>query len=190
MTSLLTADDLFLFNQGTHYRLYQKLGAHILDGGTYFAVWAPNAQAVSAIGDWNGWCAGATPLRARESSGIWEGHVQNVGHGTRYKYAIVGPDGVVRYKLTARRMQHYPDDDTTLLDAPRLVNFRSSNVTVTATAKTATLSSNGENAYLNDDVRLVRTPYENPLHVVPTARKGEGGRCGRPGEVCVLRATG
>src|SRR5262245_64786439 len=57
VTSLLTDDDLFLFNQGTHYRLYDKLGAHIVDGGTYFAVWAPNASAGSAIGGWNSWRA-------------------------------------------------------------------------------------------------------------------------------------
>ena len=88
----------------------------------------------------------------------------------------IGPEGAVRYKLNARRMLHYPDYDTTTLDAPKLVNFRGPDVTVTATAKTATLSSNGENAYLNDDVRLVRTPYENHseltvlttwLHVIP-----------------------
>jgi lipopolysaccharide export system protein LptC len=88
----------------------------------------------------------------------------------------IGPDGAVRYKLNARRMQHYPDDDTTTLDAPKLVNFRGAGVTVTATAKTATLSSNGENAYLNDDVRLVRSAYGNHseltvlttwLHVIP-----------------------
>jgi lipopolysaccharide export system protein LptC len=88
----------------------------------------------------------------------------------------IGPDGAVRYKLNARRMLHYPDDDTTTLDAPNLVNFRGPAVTVTATAKTATLSSNGENAYLNDDVRLVRAAYDDHseltvvttwLHVIP-----------------------
>lgn len=88
----------------------------------------------------------------------------------------IGPDGVVRYKLTARKMQHYPDDDTTDLEAPKLVNFRGANVTVTATAKTATLSSNGDDAYLKDDVRLVRAAYANRseltvrttwLHVIP-----------------------
>ena len=88
----------------------------------------------------------------------------------------IGPDGVVRYKLNARRMEHYPDDDTTFLDAPKLVNFRDSNVTVTATSRTAKLSPNGDNAYLNDDVRLVRSAYGNHsaltvqttwLHVIP-----------------------
>lgn len=88
----------------------------------------------------------------------------------------IGPDGVVRYKLNARRMQHYPDDDTTDLDAPKFVNFRGSGMTVTASSKTATLSSNGEDAYLKDDVRLTRSAYENRgeltvrtswLHVIP-----------------------
>jgi 1,4-alpha-glucan branching enzyme len=110
MTSLLTADDLFLFNQGTHYRLHHKLGAHIVDGGTYFAVWAPNAKQVSVIGDWNGWHAGQTPLTPRESSGIWEGVVPGIGHGARYKYAVVGADGVKRDKADplAARSEHPP----------------------------------------------------------------------------------
>jgi 1,4-alpha-glucan branching enzyme len=109
-TSLLTADDLYLFNQGTHYRLYDKLGAHVVDGGTHFAVWAPNAQAVSVIGDWNGWKPGVTLLAPRESSGIWEGLVPGIGHGARYKYAIVGPDGVKRDKADpfAARAEHPP----------------------------------------------------------------------------------
>ena len=85
--SVLTSDDLFLFNQGTHFRLYDKLGAHVVTNGTHFAVWAPNARGVSVIGDWNGWRAGADPLQAVESSGIWAATL-SVGHGTRYKYAI------------------------------------------------------------------------------------------------------
>ena len=69
----------------------------------------------------------------------------------------VGPDGRPQHTLHAKRMAHYPDDDTTHLDAPRLVSFRGKAEAVTVTAKTALLSSNGENAYLTDDVRLVRT---------------------------------
>ena len=88
----------------------------------------------------------------------------------------IGPDGAVRYKLNARRMQHYPDDDTTVLDAPSFVNFRAGGVTVTARSRTATLSSNGENAYLTDDVRLTRSAHGKRgeltvlttwLHVIP-----------------------
>src|ERR1041384_397047 len=68
--SLLTSDDLFLFNQGTHYRLHDKLGAHVVPGGTYFAVWAPNARAVSVIGDWNSWHGGRDRLRAGGPPGV------------------------------------------------------------------------------------------------------------------------
>jgi 1,4-alpha-glucan branching enzyme len=108
--SLLTSDDLFLFNQGTHYRLHDKLGAHVVSGGTYFAVWAPNARAVSVIGDWNSWHGGRDRLVARASSGIWEATVAGIGHGARYKFAITGPDGVVRDKADpfATRAEHPP----------------------------------------------------------------------------------
>src|SRR5215470_14012343 len=90
--SLLTDFDLYLFNEGTHVRVYEKLGAHVttVDGspGVIFAVWAPNADAVSVIGDFNHWDPRATRLRARGSSGIWEGFVRGIGQGTIYKYSI------------------------------------------------------------------------------------------------------
>jgi 1,4-alpha-glucan branching enzyme len=90
--SLLTDYDLYLFNEGTHVRVYQKLGAHpIVEAGvrgTYFATWAPNADAVSVIADFNDWDPSATPLRSRGTSGVWEGFVPDVGPGTRYKYSI------------------------------------------------------------------------------------------------------
>jgi 1,4-alpha-glucan branching enzyme len=107
---VLTSDDLFLFNQGTHYRLYDKLGAHVGANGTHFAVWAPNARAVSLIGDWNGWRAGADPLEPLESSGIWTTTLAHAGHGTRYKFAITGPDGHTRDKADpfAARAEHPP----------------------------------------------------------------------------------
>lgn len=91
--TLLTDDDLYLFNEGTHYALHDKLGAHVMtvEGveGTYFAVWAPNARAVSVIGDFNGWNRKSHSLRPRASSGIWEGFIPGVGRGTLYKYHIV-----------------------------------------------------------------------------------------------------
>jgi 1,4-alpha-glucan branching enzyme len=110
LKSLLDADDLYLFNQGTHYRLHEKLGAHLVDNGVYFAVWAPSAREVSVIGDWNGWVHGSDKLSPRESSGIWEGVIKNVGHGTRYKFAIVGPDGAALEKADpfATRAEHPP----------------------------------------------------------------------------------
>ena len=88
----LTNDDFYLFNQGTHYRLYEKLGAveGSLDGvaGTYFAVWAPNAEYVGVIGDFNGWDKGANPLHVRFESGIWQGFIPGVGQGLIYKYHV------------------------------------------------------------------------------------------------------
>ncbi len=91
--TLLSGDDLYLFNEGTHYRLYEKLGAHPMnvDGedGVYFAVWAPNASAVSVAGDFNGWDKAGHRLRERGSSGIWEGWVPGVTAGINYKYHIV-----------------------------------------------------------------------------------------------------
>ncbi|MCG7854293.1 MAG: alpha-amylase family glycosyl hydrolase, partial [Methanoregulaceae archaeon] len=85
--------DLFLFRQGRHYRLSEKLGAHpvVLDGvcGIWFSVWAPNARQVTVIGDFNGWDPGTDHLRERwDSSGIWEGFVAGAQTGMRYKYHI------------------------------------------------------------------------------------------------------
>jgi 1,4-alpha-glucan branching enzyme len=91
--SLLTQDDVYLFNEGSHYRLYEKLGAHpVVEDelkGVYFAVWAPNASQVSVIGDFNGWDKRSHPLRSRESSGIWEGIIPQLEKGELYKYHIV-----------------------------------------------------------------------------------------------------
>ena len=91
--SLLTQDDIYLFNEGSHFRLYEKLGAHAVDDerlkGVYFAVWAPNAAQVSVIGDFNGWDKLSHQLRPRESSGIWEGFIPKLEKGMLYKYHIV-----------------------------------------------------------------------------------------------------
>jgi 1,4-alpha-glucan branching enzyme len=93
MASPITEQDLYLFNEGTHFRLYEKLGAHPgTDGereGTWFAVWAPNAELVSVIGDWNDWDKRADLMSLRESSGIWETFVPDVTPGMKYKYHVV-----------------------------------------------------------------------------------------------------
>lgn len=93
----LTEEDLYLFAEGTHTRLYEKLGAHVMisDGvsGTYFAVWAPNADRVSVVGDFNEWNRAAHPLVSRGKSGIWEGFIEGVGHGNVYKYFIASRFG-------------------------------------------------------------------------------------------------
>ncbi|HEX3659282.1 MAG TPA: 1,4-alpha-glucan branching protein GlgB [Pirellulales bacterium] len=88
--TLLTADDLYWFNEGTHVRLYEKLGAHpgTLGGvaGTYFAVWAPNARSVRV--DLYGNASGSHSLTPQRGSGIWAGFVEHVAPGTLYKYHI------------------------------------------------------------------------------------------------------
>ncbi|HLI61871.1 MAG TPA: 1,4-alpha-glucan branching protein GlgB [Terriglobales bacterium] len=88
----LTSYDLHLFNEGKHTRLYDKLGAHVAEvngrRGTYFAVWAPNAERVSVVGDFNDWNPDAHPMIPRESSGVWDAFVPDLGQGTVYKYHI------------------------------------------------------------------------------------------------------
>jgi 1,4-alpha-glucan branching enzyme len=91
--SLLTEHDIYLFREGRHFRLYEKLGAHphTVQGidGVVFAVWAPNAEAVSVVGDFNGWRPQEHPLRVRpDGSGIWEGFVPGACRGARYKYHL------------------------------------------------------------------------------------------------------
>jgi 1,4-alpha-glucan branching enzyme len=96
--SLFTDYDISLFRAGKNFRIYDKLGSHVIevDGkrGTYFAVWAPSAKQVSVIGDFNGWNRSAHPLNSRwDSSGIWEGFIEGIENGTVYKYAIDAQDG-------------------------------------------------------------------------------------------------
>jgi 1,4-alpha-glucan branching enzyme len=91
--SLLTDQDLYLFNEGSHTRLYEKLGAHMhREGGvagTHFAVWAPGARDVLVMGDFNGWNKKSHPLHPRGQSGIWETFIPGIGPGAHYKYHIV-----------------------------------------------------------------------------------------------------
>jgi 1,4-alpha-glucan branching enzyme len=91
--TLLSDDDLYLFNEGAHYRLYQKLGTHPtrVSGveGAYFAVWAPNAKQVSVIGNFNDWNKSSHQLHVNGQSGIWEGFIPGIVNGTLYKYYIV-----------------------------------------------------------------------------------------------------
>ena len=91
--SLLTDNDLYLFNEGSHYRLYDKMGAHLTESkgvqGTVFSVWAPNARNVYVIGSFNGWDHSSHPLQSRGSSGIWEGFIPGAGKGTVYKFHVV-----------------------------------------------------------------------------------------------------
>ena len=83
--SYITDYDIYLFNQGSHFTLYEKMGAHPMtvdrEEGVHFAVWAPNADSVSVIGDFNDWDEESHPLAPVESSGIWAGFIPGVGTG-------------------------------------------------------------------------------------------------------------
>ena len=89
---LLTDYDLYLFGEGNHTRIYDKLGAHpmTLDGveGVHFAVWAPNANRVSVVGDFNGWDGVRHRMQVRGATGVWEAFVPDAHVGTRYKFEI------------------------------------------------------------------------------------------------------
>jgi len=114
--SLFTDFDINLFKSGKHYRLYEKLGSHcvVLEGqsGTYFAVWAPSAESVSVIGDFNYWNEEEHKLNVRwDASGIWEGFIPHVGKGSTYKYKIhskVTSENVEKADPFARRCEHPP----------------------------------------------------------------------------------
>lgn len=101
--SLFTDFDVDLFQAGRHYKLYEKFGSHVVlnDGtaGTYFAVWAPNAESVHVIGNFNGWNPYSHQLFPRwDNSGIWEGFIPNISIGEIYKYRIQSYDGEVLEK--------------------------------------------------------------------------------------------
>jgi len=82
--------DIWLARAGRHEQLYEKLGAHVVEGGVRFAVWAPNARYVSVVGDFNDWDSSASPLEPVAETGIWEGVVDGAGAGQRYKYNLDG----------------------------------------------------------------------------------------------------
>jgi 1,4-alpha-glucan branching enzyme len=94
--------DLHLIAEGHHEQVYDKLGAHVREHqnvmGTAFAVWAPAAQAVSVVGDFNSWDGRLHPMRSMGPVGIWELFLPDVGEGARYKYEILGADGEVLLK--------------------------------------------------------------------------------------------
>ncbi|MFC2149693.1 1,4-alpha-glucan branching protein GlgB [Candidatus Auribacterota bacterium] len=90
---LVTDYDTYLFREGNHHNLYEKLGSHVINlagiKGTYFAVWAPNAEYVSVIGDFNAWDKNANPMNIRwDGSGVWEMFIPGIGKGIKYKYHI------------------------------------------------------------------------------------------------------
>lgn len=121
--SLLTDFDVALFISGKHFRLYEKMGAHLLSvnntKGTYFSVWAPNAHDVYVTGDFNQWQATSHRLYKRlDESGIWEGFIPAVGKGAVYKYFIKGFDGKDYEKGDpfATRWEHPPQTASVVWD--------------------------------------------------------------------------
>ena len=101
-TGIISEMDRYLFGQGTHYEIYEKLGAHpmTLDGkrGVYFAVWAPHAASVSLVGDFNNWEPESHPMTLLETSGIYEIFVPGLKEGNLYKFAIVTQTGKLLFK--------------------------------------------------------------------------------------------
>lgn len=122
-SSPFTPSDLHLFTQGTHDRIYEKLGAHVMrcgyTNGYYFAVWAPNAQCVSVVGSFNGWDDAAHPMERIGSSGIWETFIANIEAGEAYKYALIDCNGQRRLKADPyARWGEYDKGHASILCAP------------------------------------------------------------------------
>jgi len=114
-TSLISDEDIKLFQAGTHRKIYEKMGAQLMthDGmqGTYFAVWAPNAKTVAVVGDFNYWQASGYELYPRwDHSGIWEGFIPNIDKGTIYKYSIHSNNGrkVLKGDPYGKKWEHPP----------------------------------------------------------------------------------
>ena len=98
----ITELDRYLFGQGTHYKIFEKLGAHPKTykgkAGMYFAVWAPHAKAVGVVGDFNGWDPDAAPMSPLAGSGIYEAFIPGIGLGELYKFAITTQEGKILFK--------------------------------------------------------------------------------------------
>ena len=97
---VLGPTDDYLIAEGSHFRLYDKMGAHLIEhqgaSGMHFAVWAPNAQRVSVVGDFNDWNDTRHVMRRRADIGVWEIFLPDIGAGRSYKFAILGPDGTLQ----------------------------------------------------------------------------------------------
>ncbi|MBJ7608310.1 MAG: 1,4-alpha-glucan branching protein GlgB [Candidatus Dormibacteraeota bacterium] len=115
--------DLHLIGEGTHRRLWERLGARVIDHqgvrGTAFAVWAPHARGVSLVSDTNAWDARTLPMRTLGGSGVWELFVPNIGAGLRYKYSVIGADGRTTLKADplARAAQAPPETSSIVTDS-------------------------------------------------------------------------
>ena len=119
---VLTDLDRHLIGEGTHKELWRALGAHVMTHqsvfGTHFAVWAPNAQRVSVVGDFNNWDGRRAPLRPAGETGVWEIFLPDVGDGALYKFEVIGADGVARLKADPMGYgsQHPPEKASVVRD--------------------------------------------------------------------------
>ncbi|MCQ5386581.1 1,4-alpha-glucan branching protein GlgB [Hungatella hathewayi] len=101
-TGFITEVDRYLFNNGRHYEIFEKMGAHPKKykgkSGMYFAVWAPHAEQIGVVGDFNSWNPEANPMQPLADSGIWEAFVPGIATGELYKYAITTKNGKILFK--------------------------------------------------------------------------------------------
>lgn len=117
--------ELYHFNEGTSACAYLSLGNHTVSNGdssaVRFAVWAPNARAVSVVGEFNGWDANAAPMTRVGETGVWETHIPDAQHGQMYKYAILRQDGGLNYKADpyAVKSELRPGTASRVWDLPR-----------------------------------------------------------------------
>ncbi len=106
----ITEEDLYLFGMGDHHKIYEKMGAHLMDvdgvSGVHFAVWAPNARNVSVLGDFNQWHGGKHQMRCLGSSGVWELFIPDIGTGEKYKYEIKDRHGNMFVKTDPYGFSH------------------------------------------------------------------------------------
>ena len=114
--------DTYLFAKGTHYEIYEKMGAHLAEedgkAGTYFSVWAPNARSVSVVGDFNNWDRTAHPMQPVQQSGIWDIFVPGVKAGDLYKFAVETSQGytVLKADPYGNQSQLRPDNASVVAD--------------------------------------------------------------------------
>lgn len=114
--------DTYLFAKGTHYEIYEKMGAHLAEedgkAGTYFSVWAPNARSVSVVGDFNNWDRSAHPMQPVQQSGIWDIFVPGVKAGDLYKFAVETSQGytVLKADPYGNQSQLRPDNASVVAD--------------------------------------------------------------------------
>ena len=120
----ITREDCYWFGEGTHYEIYKKLGAHPIkyrgEAGYYFAVWAPHAEAISIVGDFNGWDIAAHPCSEIFQRGIWECFIPGLRSGELYKFVIRTKNGDILYKADpyARSSEFRPGTASRLSEEP------------------------------------------------------------------------